>query len=211
MVNTSKVSFMTLVKNNFLNWEFVMGVVLPVVFFTVLDKQGKTLEGTFVAGVWSIGVVGLEYFKTKQVNVFAVISAIFAAIGLIGTYLSHDPKFYLASPIVIDVLLAVVFVGSLFMKKPLILILAEKSMKGKFPEELMSDRRFKHSWFLLSLAWGVLSLSQAGVRIFLLYTVPMNVYFAVSSTYGNVSTPLLILFSFWFPGWYWKRGKEKIA
>lgn len=200
---------LAMIRKNVFNGEFVWGVILPVAFFTVFDQQGKTLEGTFIAGVWSIGVVGVMYAKTKTVNVFAMMAAVFSAIGLVGTYVSKNPTFYMASPIVIDILLAAVFAGSMCMKKPFIMVLAEKSMKKEFPQAWKDNPRFMKSWFYLSLAWTVLSLSQAAIRIVLLYTVPMNVYYAVSSAYGNISTPLMIIFSFWFPGWYWKKGGQK--
>ena len=50
--------------------------------------------------------------------------------------------------------------------------------------------------------WGFLSISQALLRLVLLYTASPAFYHAVSSVYGGVLTPLFLVFSFWFPKWY---------
>lgn len=118
----------------------------------------------------------------------------------------RDPKFYLASPIVTDSILALVFLGSILFGKPLIQVFAEYTVKGSFSEELKKKPKYKAAWTILTVAWGVLSITQALLRIALLFSVSNELYFSISTTYGNISTPLLLVITFWFPGWYWKKN-----
>ena len=54
-----------------------------------------------------------------------------------------------------------------------------------------------------------MNISQAVVRIALLYSVSMSSYYAVSMVYGSIATPILLAVSMTFPKWYWNRGKNK--
>jgi len=202
---TQKTTTRGLVYENILNVEFLMSVVVPIILFSIFDHLNMKLFGTIIAGVWSVGVVLFVFRQKHRVNIFGAIGAGVSVVGLIGTILSKNPTFFLASPIVIDIILSAVFLGSAFIGKPIIQILAEYSVKNGFSEEIRKMPMYKSAWMILTVAWGVLSITQTLLRVVLLYSVSNEIYYAISTVYGNISTPLLLVFSFWFPRWYWKR------
>jgi intracellular septation protein A len=163
------------------------------------------LFGIIMAGSWSVGIVLIQYIQGSKINIYAIIGAIISAISLVGTIISRNPVFYLASPIVTDLLLALVFLGSLLFGKPLIQLFAEYEMKDAFPEDFRQKPEYKSAWKILTAGWGILSITQALLRIILLYSASMEIYYTISMIYGNVSTVLFFVFSFWFPRWYWGR------
>lgn len=193
------------VLKNIFNKDFIVSAIIPIIIFSVLDKYGMTFEGIILSGVWSIGVVCVNYIKEHQLNALATISAIFAGSGLIGTIISKNPTFYLISPIVQDILYAAMFFGSLLFKKSLIQIIVEQSYLKNAPEEVKNRPQLIKAWRILSIAWGCLNISQAALRIILLYSVSVSTYYAVSTVYGNISSPLMLGFSIMFPKWYYKR------
>lgn len=197
-----------LIRENLLSGEFALGVIVPIALFSILDHYGATLAGSLTAGIWSIGVIGVGWLRKRTINIFAEISAALSAIGLVGVAFSGNPMFYMVSPIVFDVILAAAFLSSMACRKPLLQLMAEHTVKNGFSETIRNRPDFRTAWVILSLGWGILSLSQAAVRIVLLHFTPLAVYYAASSTYGSVSTPLLMIFSFWFPGWYWRRNSR---
>ncbi len=199
--NTTK----SLIIKNLFSIDFILSVIVPIAIYYIFSIYKLEVTGTIITGLWCLGVIAVQFIITKRLNVYALIAAVLSAIGLIGTVISNDPKFFLASPIVSDILLAIVFFVSIFIGKPLLEVLAEYSMKSKFSEDVKKRPGYKSAWIILTVAWGILSLTQALLRIILLYSASNEVYFAVSTAYGNISTPLLLVFSFWFPGWYWRR------
>ncbi|MDR3597955.1 VC0807 family protein [Clostridium sp.] len=194
----------SVIKNVF-NKDFVVSAIIPILIFSILDKYGMTFEGIVLSGVWSIGGVCVNYIKDHKLNALAVMSAAFAGIGLIGTIVSKNPAFYLVAPIVQDILLAIMFFGSLFFKRSLIQIIIEQSYLKNASEEIKNSLKFKSTCRFLSIAWGVLTVSQAAIRIILLNSVSVSTYYTISTSYGNISTPLMIAFSIMFPKWYSKR------
>jgi intracellular septation protein A len=193
------------IKSIIINKEFIGSVIIPIIIFSVFKNFHSILTGTILAGIWTICVVLIGFIRENKIYVYALIASIFSAIGLIGTILSKDPTFYLASPIVSDILFALICFGSLILRKPLIQTFAEYQMKNSFPESLQKNPRYKLAWIILTVAWGVLNLSQALLRFALLFSVSKELYYSINTIYGSISTPLLLIFSFWFPGWYWRR------
>lgn len=194
-----------LIIKNLFSMDFILSVIVPIAIYYIFFTYKMEVTGTVITGLWCLGVIAVQFIISKRLNIYALIAAVLSAIGLIGTVISKDPKFFLASPIISDILLAIVFFVSIFIGKPLLEVLAEYSMKRKFSEDVKKRPGYKSAWIILTVAWGILSLTQALLRIILLYSASNEVYFAVSTAYGNISTPLLLVFSFWFPGWYWRR------
>ncbi len=190
------------------NLEFVLSVIIPIIILAVLSHFNMTLMGTILAGGWALAASTVKFARERRVNIYAMIVAGFSAIGLIGTVISRSPTFYLASPIISDLVLAAVFLGSLLFSKSLIQVFAEYETKDLFPPALRTHPRYAAAWRILTAGWGILSLTQALLRAILLRSAPAALYYTVSSLYGNISTPLFLVFTFWFPRWYWRDLRD---
>ncbi|SFD03317.1 VC0807 family protein [Clostridium uliginosum] len=197
----------SIIKNIF-NKEFVVSAIIPIIIFSIFNNLKMPFNGIILSGLWSMGVVLINFIKEHKINALAAMAGIFSGIGLIGTIISKNPTFYLVAPIIQDILCALIFFGSLFFERSLIQIIVEQSYLKNVPEEFKRKPKYKSAWRILTSAWGLLNISQAVLRIILLYSVSMNSYYAISTVYSNVSTPLLLAVSITFPKWYWKIGKQ---
>lgn len=195
------------ILKNIFNRDFVISAIIPIIIFSVFSKFNMTFIGIVLSAAWSIGVVLITLINEHEINALAAITGIFSFIGLIGTIISKNPTFYLVSPIVQDILYAIIFFGSLFFEKSLIQIIVEQSYFKNAPEKLRKKTKYKKAWRILTIAWAILNISQAVLRTILLYSVPMEIYYSVSTLYSNISAPLLLAFSISFPKWYWKDHK----
>jgi intracellular septation protein A len=195
------------VLKSIFNKDFVVSAIIPIIIFSVFDKMEMTFTGIILSGVWSIGVVLINFMKEHKINALAVMGASFAGVGVIGTVISKNPTFYLVSPIIKDILIGLIFFGSLFLKRSLIQIIVEQSYLKNVPEDFKKQPKYKAAWRIVTIAWGLLNISQAVFRTVLLYSVSMSAYYATSTVYDNISTPLLLAFSILFPKWYWKKTK----
>lgn len=193
------------VVKNILNKDFIISAIIPIIIFSGFDKIGMTLNGIILSGVWSIGVVVLNFMKERKLNALAVMGAAFSAIGVVGTVISNNPTFYLIAPIIQDILFAIIFLGSLFCKKSLVQIIAEQSYLKNVSEDFRKQPKYVAAWRIVTISWAILNISQAIVRTILLFTVSMGSYYAISTIYCNISSPALIAFSILFPRWYWKK------
>lgn len=197
------------VLKNIFNRDFVASAIIPIIIFAAFDNFKMTLLGIILSGVWCLGVVLINYIIERKINALAIIAGSFSAVGLIGTVISRDPTFYLVAPIVQDILGALIFFGSLFFERSLIQVIVEQSYMKNVSEEFKQNPRYQSAWRILTGAWGIMNISQAVVRIVLLYSVSMSSYYAISMVYGSIAAPILLAISMTFPKWYWNRGKNK--
>ncbi len=188
--------------------NFALGVVVPIIIFYTFSYYDMIFQGTVLAGVWALGAIAYQYMRERRASAVVIIVAIFSVIGLIGTIIFHSPTFYLESPIAMDLVLGCIFLGSLIIGKPLIQIIAEYEMKDAFSQELRMHPKYTSVWQILTAGWGLLCISQALMRFALLQMATPEMYYSISSVYGSISAPLFLLFSFWFPKWYWRDLKK---
>jgi intracellular septation protein A len=190
---------------NIFNTEFVASAIIPLIIFYIFSYMQMVLVGTIFSGCWCISIFLFKLVRDHKINVIALLSGIFSVIGLLCTIILRNPTIYLAEPIFEDMLYAVIFFSSLFFPRSLIQVLVEDSHIVAFPEDFRRTPQYKSAWKILTSAWGVLNITQALLRIVLLYSVPIDLYYTISKIYVSVSTPLLIIFSYKFPKWYWKK------
>lgn len=188
------------------NMELITSAIIPLIIFHVFNYRGMTLAGTIVSGCWCIGLLIIKYARERKINVIALLSGGFSIIGLLCTVIAQNPTFYLIEPIFEDALYAGIFFGSLMLARPLIQILVEDSHVVAFPENFRTTPEYKSAWRILTIAWGILNVSQGLLRLVLLYSVPIELYYTVSKLYVHISSPLLMLASYKFPSWYWRRS-----
>lgn len=197
------------ISKNIFNKEFIASAIIPLIIFYIFNYMQMVLVGITLSGCWCISVFLFKLIREHKINVIALLSGIFSLIGLLCTILLKNPTMYLAEPIFEDVLYALIFFGSLFFPRPLIQVLVEDSHIVAFHEDFRKTPHYKSAWKILTIAWGLLNVSQALLRAVLLYSVPIDLYYAISKIYANVSSPLLVMFSYKFPKWYWKKVGAK--
>ncbi|MDW5550231.1 VC0807 family protein [Methanosarcina sp.] len=132
------------------NLNFSLSVGIPIIIFYVLSHFNMVLLGTILAGSWALAAIVFQYTKDHKINIFAIIVALFSIIGLFGTIVFHNPTFYLESPILMDLVLGCIFLGSLFLEKPLIQVFAEYEMKDSFSQELRIHPKYVSAWRILT-------------------------------------------------------------
>lgn len=193
------------VLKNIFNKDFIISAIIPAIIFYLFSKNNLMITGSIISGLWCISVITINFITTHEINALALIGAIFTCIGLVCTIISKNPLFYLISPIIQDILFAFIFFGSLLFKRSLIQIVAEQSYLKNASDKLKQIPKYESAWRILTILWGFINISYAVFRIMLLNAVSTSAYYAISTVYSNISTPIFIAFSIMFPKWYWTR------
>jgi intracellular septation protein A len=188
-----------------LNKDFIISALIPIIIFVAFDKAKLTLIGIILSALWSIAVIVSGFIKERKINALAAFAGTFAVIGLVGTIISKNEKFYFIAPIIQDALLALVFFGSLLFNRSLVQVIAEQTYIKNIPDKIRNNPRYQSAWKILTIAWGTLNVVQAIIRALLLNHMSMSSYFAVNTTISNISDALLIIVCIMFPKWYLLR------
>jgi intracellular septation protein A len=197
---------MNILKKVLLNKYFVVSAIIPLIIFYAFDHFNKTFTGIVVSAIWCIIVVIIEIIKNHKINFIAAISLILSIISLLSTVISNNPRYYLLSPIIGDVIFAVLFFGSLFTSKTIIEVIIEETMgtayKRSNEKNYQSDKIHKNVYKIITFIWGCINIVEAGLSLILLNLLSVKSYYTFITIKSNTVSPLLIIFSIVLAKWY---------
>jgi len=209
-------------NNTFYNWQtsgtsfpwrqLILGVLIPITFFYILHRFGQPLTGALLAIGWSIGLLVIKYWRSRSIELFPALAIPIILIELIGTLITRNPDFYLASAAIDNVLWGLLFFSSLLFTRPLIQIFAELLNPGLGSQEFLSHfempvRLYRSAWKILTVIWAVVSLTKAIILILSQLKLPLEAFLIVRTASGFPVLVLMLIFTYRFPRWYWARAR----
>jgi len=209
-------------KKSFYNWQtsgpefpwrqLILGALVPIAIFYALYRFGQPLIGALIAIGWSIGLLVIKYWRSRSIELFPALAIPVILIELIGTLITRNPDFYLASAAIDNLLWGLLFLGSLIIARPLIQIFAELLNPGLGSPEFLSHFEmpvplYQSAWKILTMIWAVVSFLKATVLILSQLNLPLEAFLVVRTVAGFPVLVVLLLFTYRFPNWYWQRPR----
>jgi uncharacterized membrane protein len=177
----------------------------PVLAFYAGFKLVGLLLGIALASVVGIGLY-LNETRRGRTGVLARLSLGFvllqAAVGLI----SRSATIYFLQPVLLDVALAAVFLGSVAISRPVIGLSAMDTYP--FPPQVADSATFRQVFGRLSVVWGVYFLLRAGVRLAGLRTGHIDTILVVNTVTDFPFVIGLIAYSTWYGVRGFRKSKE---
>jgi len=172
------------------------------------------LAGALLAIGWSISLLGFTYWRSRRIELFPGLAIPIIAIELVGTLITRNPAFYLASAAIENALWGLVFLGSILISRPLIQVFAELLNPGlgsqEFLEQLeLSPQLYRSAWQIITAAWGIVALSKAMILVFSQLWLPIETFLIIRTASGIPVMVLMLFLSYRFPEWYWKWAMER--
>lgn len=209
-------------KNTFYNWQtsgprfpwrqLILGALVPITIFYTLYRLGQPLTGALIAIGWSISLLAIKYWRSRSIELFPALAIPIVLIELIGTLITRNPDFYLASAAIDNVLWGLLFLGSLLFTRTLIQIFAELLNPGLGSPEFLShfemrQQLYRSAWKILTVIWAVVSFLKAIILILSQLKLPLEAFLIVRTASGFPVLLLMLIFTYRFPRWYWARAR----
>lgn len=187
-------------------WKFILGALMPLALYYALHRLGHGLEGALLALGWVMVVIGLTYWRTRQIDLFIVLVGLLTLVALVVVLLTRDERMYLASAPAQDLLFALLLLGSLACGQPLLGRLARELglYEVREGERRSSDDRLIH---LLTAVWGLIFLIKGAALLAVLFAhlVPLEAFLVLVTFLGWPFIVVLVILSLWFArrSWGW--------
>lgn len=134
--------------------SLLLGGVLPVIVFTVLEEKYGTLWGLVGGMILGFGEIANEWRTQRKVDTITWIgNGLLIGMGLISLFTSEGLWFKL-QPAILEAFMAVLLIGSVIVGKPFLALMAEKqNMYAQIPEPLhpVFRSRFKGMTFRIGI------------------------------------------------------------
>ncbi|MBN1981560.1 MAG: hypothetical protein JW795_08520 [Chitinivibrionales bacterium] len=200
--------FLRLMRRMFPWKDFFFGTIVPVALFYSFNRAGYTIAGILLSIGWSAVLVSAGIVVRRTIELFAAFGLTVTLIELLTTLITKSTTFYLASASLDHFLYGVVFLVSLTFKKPLIQMFAEAAPGRAIGTQRLRDSPdYRKVWVLLTVFWGVAKVFVAGLLLICQMNLSLETFLVVRTMMGMPLLVVLLVLSYWFPGWYWCRGK----
>lgn len=190
-------------------WE----IGAPVILYYGLHLLGVgDVTALAAAAGLSVGRTLRVAVQHRRLDGFSALVGIMFVIGLGLTLLTGDPRVALLKDSVLTGVTGVVFLGSCVVGRPMMFALAKKMLPETRHAE--ADRRwhddpvYRRRLVVLSLIWGVILLTEALVRIVLVYALPVSVMVGVSHVLQLGAIGLAILCSIVYTRVARRQGRQ---
>jgi hypothetical protein len=170
--------------------NIVEGKLVPVVIFIGLLELTADTWALLAALGWSLASIGFRLATGRRVPGLVVLSAVALVARTIAALATGSMVIYFLQPTVTTFLVAVAFMASVPMGKPLALKLACDVLP--FDDETTDHPLVRRFFVRLSVLWAITSLANASITIWLLLTQSTTTFVLVKSVLGPATGTVTI-------------------
>jgi hypothetical protein len=193
----------------------VLGSLLPVALFYGAFRTWGFSPAVILVLTWSAVVFAWHYRRTGGADVFSATTFGFACVKATAGLLSQNvlsasvgPStetvvigsplwLYLAWPSLENLIYATSFFGSALLGRPLLALYAQRLYP--IPSGVRHSAAFRRAFLIASGAWLCGHLLRAVLRLWLLASVPLELYLIADTVAGWPINVSLVAFTTWFP------------
>lgn len=180
----------------------LLDVVAPVVAYQGLHAAGVAVVPALALGsVFPAFGVALGGVRRRRMDGVGVLVLLLIAVGAVSTLLTGSARVALVKESFFTGLLGLLYLGSLFAPRPLTFYFGRRFRAGDDEAAiahwngLWRYESFRRANRFMTVVWGVVLVVEAGVRVALVYALPVGVMQAVSAPLALVVIALLVLWT----------------
>ena len=177
---------------------FLLGSALPLISFYAALKWWNLSGAVLVVLGWSAVVFVWHRRRTGQSDVFSAVTFGFAFLEAIVGLVSQNVFLYLATPTLKNLVFAIAFLISAWANRPIVGLYAQRLYP--IPPGVRTAPAYQHAFRAASVVWAVGLSLRGATRIWLLTTLPLELYLIVDNTLVGWSfSAVMISFTVWYP------------
>ncbi len=182
--------------------EGFVNVVLPFAVYSYVKPKGGDVNGLLASMVPPLGWSVAEFIRRRRVDAVAIFIVAGIALSLVAFIGGGSVRFLQLRENLVTGLIALVFLFSAAIGKPLIYQLARAGMrrssaaKAESFEKQQHNAHFRHSMTIMTLVWGCALLVQTAVACLLVFVLPIGAYLIVSPIFGYGTIGVLALWTY---------------
>ncbi|MEO8927022.1 MAG: VC0807 family protein [Caulobacteraceae bacterium] len=192
--------------------EALFNFILPFVIYDLARRSLGDVRALLASSgppiFWSLVVLA----RKRRVDALSMLVLAGIALSLLAFFGGGSARFLQLRENLVGGLIALVFLGSAAIGKPLIYQLARATMRRKSAQEaeafeaLRSNIHFRRAMTFMTLVWGFGLLAQTAAACVLVFTLSIRDYLLVSpiTSYGTMG--VLGLWTFWY-----SRRRQRIG
>lgn len=197
--------------------EILVNFILPYVIYIEAKPSFGAAHALMASSlppiVWSL----IEFARKRRIDAISLIVIIGIVLSLLAFIGSNSVRFLQLRENLVTIPVALAFLISAAIGKPLTYYFARASMLRKSPEQaarfatLQHYPQFRRGMTIMTLVWGFGLLASTILACFLVFTMPIHDYLIVSPILGYGTMGILALWSLWYGRRMKQQGEARRA
>jgi hypothetical protein len=198
--------------------EVLVNFVLPYVIFAALQPRWGDVSALLASSgppiAWSI----LEFLRHRRVDALSLLVLLGIVLSVLAVFGGGSIVFLQLRERLVTILIALIFLGSAALGRPLIYELARATLARaqntsdlERVTALRNDPHFRASMMTMTWIWGLGLLADGSAAIALVFLLPIRVYLIVNAILGYVTMGSLALWNVWYVRRMRRRGEARHA
>lgn len=182
--------------------EILFNFLLPWVVYRLTKPHIGEIHAIMASAAppmaWSL----IEFARKRRVDAISIMVLGGIGLSLLGFALGGSPKLLLMRESLITGIIGVVFIGSAIIRKPLIYVLANASLKRQSAEdsaefETYKDQPgFRRMMGVMTIVWGIGFIAETTIRSVLVFSLPVGRFLIIGPIVGYATIGVLMLWTF---------------
>jgi len=196
--------------------SIIINGVLPYLIYQFLKSYTSTsdLVALFVSALPAVISTLVGIVRQRRVDLIAAFALIGIGVSIIAILISGDPRLFLIRESVLTVALGIACLVSLLFPKPLWFYLMRYFVSANDPARMEEfNTNWQYAGFrsfvrILTLVWGITWTGEFILRIFLVYSLSIPQFLAISPFIFYGITIGVIAFTIYYGRWARRRGEQ---
>ena len=215
MTDSSKPSAMARLRDARLWLEIVVNFLLPYVIYVATKTSFGDVHALMASSsppiLWSI----IEFARKRRVDAISILVITGIILSLLAFIGGGSVRLLQLRENIVSALIAIVFLGSVVIDKPIIFALARATMARRSQAQadefaaLHIHAGFRATMRQITLVWGFSLLASAALAVILVYRLSIRNYLLISPFLSYGTFGALALWTFWY-GRYRRRKRDTL-
>lgn len=194
------------------------GLIPLVVYYSVRSRVGGDATALMIAGAPAAAWVALQWARLRRIDPIGAITLFGFLAGIAASALLGGSAFVLkVRDSAFTCLFGLLCLQSLMWSRPLMFFIGRALSAGDDPDrvraydELWEMPTGARTFGIITCAWGLGMITEAGLRVLLALVLPTGPFLAVSPVLAGVMIGGLFAFTVWFSRRARRIGEEAFA
>ncbi|MDU0202090.1 VC0807 family protein [Paenibacillus sp. MAH-36] len=180
-------------KRNYVIFTLLVNGILPWILYVWLSEYMSSLAALTIATLVPLLDNLVHLIKHRKLDAFGTLMLFTFLLTIVLVLLGGSEKILLVRESLITASVGLIFLGSLFFRRPIMYYLALRFISTPHFAENWNYAYFRFVMKLMTFVWGIMLTMEAAVRVVMVYRLPTASYLALSNLvlYGFIGAAVL--------------------
>lgn len=174
----------------------LVNCLVPYALYTVLSNYTSNITALSASVCIPLVENIYQILKRKTIDPLGIFILFGTILGILAALIGGNEKLFLIRESIVTSIIGICFLISLLFSKPLILIFAKSFINDEERYRRVSQNKYQHVFRSVTLVWGLVLISEALIKVYLVYHLYTSTFLLVSPIFSYCTVGITAAWTF---------------